>query len=268
MLNIRNTFLAIVIFAAATSPALSQLSNETADAYIRLAEEHRKNYIPDSAVFYYEKAADTIQPDENPEQFVNVCNQIGIILTRQDKYDTAKEYLNKALLVGISALDSNNLTVAVTYLSLGVVFNAEENYKDALRNHNKALAIRLSKLGENHSDVATSYGNIGNVQLNYGNIDKSVEAHTKAMQIREKLFGPDSPEIAESYKGLGNAYKAKKDYALSIEYHQKALQNKIKQRGPKHKDLIRYYKNLSEVYYLMGNNQEGDFYKLKAEEIQ
>ena len=96
---------------------------------------------------------------------------------------------------------------------------------------------------------------------------KSIEAHVKAMNIREKLFGAGSPEIAESYTGLGNAYRELKDYQRSVMYFEKALQNKIAQRGKDHKDLVRYYKNASDVYYLTGNQSQGDTYKAKADEI-
>ena len=239
-----------------------------ADEYNKLAENHKKNSRPDSAIIYYEKASLEFQASNNMEGFVNTYNQICIILTRQDQYEKAKEYLNKALSTGLSTLDSNNLITATTYISLGVVYNEEKNYNQSLTYHNKALSIRLLKLGEYHVDVATSYGNIGNVYLNSKNYDKSIEAHSKAMQIREKLFGKASAEIVESFYGLGNAYKEKKEYSISLEYYEKSLKNKIAQRGEGHKDLVKFYKKMSDVYYLMGNNKQGDFYKIKAEEIK
>jgi tetratricopeptide (TPR) repeat protein len=115
--------------------------------------------------------------------------------------------------------------------------------------------------------VATSYGNIGNVYRRKGDFDKSIVAHLKAMKIREKVFGEESAEIIESYTGLGNAYREKRDYKKSLMYFEKALNNKIKQRGQGHKDLVRFYTNISEVYYLTGNKEQGDFYKIKSEEI-
>ena len=253
------------LFLFASIKVIGQNSS-LAVAYIVKAEEYKQNQLPDSAIVFYEKAAIESQTIGNTEQYVDCYNQIGIILTRQDKYEKAKSYLNKALSTGLSALDTNSLTIATTYISLGVVYNAEENYSQSLIYHFKALSIRLQQLGEWDTQVATSYGNIGNVYRNNKEFDKSIDAHLKAMQIRKKLFGDLSVPIIDSYVGLGNAYKEKKEFTISLDYFEKALKNKIIQRGEGHKDLAKYYKYVSDVYYLMDNKEQGDFYKSKSEE--
>jgi tetratricopeptide (TPR) repeat protein len=262
-MQIYSTLIILIFFTL----HLTAQDNFTPDEYMRLAENYKKVSKPDSAILYFEKAAALFQTTNNYESQVNALNQIGIILTRQDKYEISKKYLDQALLLGQSKLDSGSLFLATTYISLGVLHAAEENYKESLVFHNKALAIRLSKLGENHSDVATSYGNIGNVYFRSKDYSQAIEAHLMAMNIREKLFGPESPEITQSYTNLGNAYKEQKDYTTSLSFYLKALKNKIKLRGLKHKELIPCYNNLKDVYYLMGDMEQGDFNKQKAEEI-
>ncbi|MGB4970988.1 MAG: tetratricopeptide repeat protein [Saprospiraceae bacterium] len=243
-------------------------NNPIADDYIRIADDFKKNSKPDSAIIYYEKASVEFQALGNIEKFISAYNQIGIILTRQDKYEQAKTYLEKGLSTGLSSLDTNNLVIAMTYISLGVIYNAEENYDLSLICHYKALAIRLLKLGAYDAEVATSYGNIGNVHRNNKEFDKSIEAHLKAMKIREKIFGLTSAEIIESYVGLGNTYREKTDYSTSLVYFESALKNKITQRREGHKDLVKFYKYISDVYYLMGNKLKGDEYKIIYAEIE
>src|SRR5688572_9315528 len=242
-------------------------SSSLAVAYVVEAEEFKQNQLTDSAIIFYEKAAIEFQIIGNTENYVDCYNQIGIILTRQDKYEKAKSYLDKALSTGLSSLDSNNLVIATTYISLGVIYNAEEKYVQSLTYHFKALSIRLQQLGEWNAQVATSYGNIGNVYRNNKEFEKSIDAHLKAMQIRQKLFGDSSVQIIDSYVGLGNSYREKKEYTTSLDYFEKALRNKIIQRGEGHKDLAKYYKNISDVYFLMKNKEQGDFYKNKSEEV-
>lgn len=254
-------------FICLSSNSFAEQNDSLAYKYFGLAEDYKKNSKTDSAIIYFEKASVEFKTSKKSEGFVNCYNQIGVMLTRQDQYEKAKEYLNKALNVGLSALDSNDLAIGTTYISLGVVYAAEENYDISLIYHNKALAIRLLKLGDYHSDVATSYGNIGNVYLRSKNFDKSIETHLKAMQIREKLFGRSSTEITQSYFHLGTAYKEKGEYKTSLEYFEKALQNKIEQRGSGHKDLVKIYNSISDVYNLMDNKEQGNLYKAKAEAI-
>ena len=237
----------------------------TAEEYVNQAEVARKSSQPDVAVDLYEKAAVAFKASGNTEGFVDACNQLGIILTRQDKYEKAKTYLDQALSTGLASLEPNHLLVATTYISLGVVYNAEEKYGPSLEAHHKALSIRLLKLGENDASVATSYGNIGNVHLNNKAYDKAIDAHLKAMKIRKSLFGETSAEITQSFTHLGRAYREKKDYATSLEYFEKALKNKTQEKGEGHKELASYYKNISDIHYLMNNKETGDLYKARAE---
>ena len=256
-----------ILFLFATINICNAQTVSHGDEFVRLAEEYKRNQNPDSAFINYEKATVEFQKTGDSEKLVNSLNQMGIILTRQDQYEKAKVYLDKALLHGQTALDSNNLLIATTYLSLGVVHAAEGNFDQSLICHHKALSMRLLKLGENHADVATSYGNIGNVYLRSKDFDKSIEAHLKAKKIREDLFGKTGAEVTQSYTHLGNAYREKGNYKASLEYFEKALQNKILQQGEGHKDLARFYKNISEVYYLMENKEQGDIFKAKSENL-
>ena len=212
------------------------------------AIDFRKNMKPDSAIVYYEKAS---------MEF----NKLGNIGKLIDSYNYQVFELSKEA-------NSNNLDIAMTYISLGVIYNAEENYEQSLIYHYKALNIRLIKLGANHADVATSYGNIGNVHLNNKDYDLSIDAHLKALSIREKVFGPNSAEIIESYVGLGNTYRESKAFDTALEYFEKALKNKIIQRGEGHKDLVKFYKYISDVCYLKGDQLKGDEYKTKYKEIE
>jgi tetratricopeptide (TPR) repeat protein len=239
-----------------------------AEGLLKIADEFRSRSDPDSAIVYYEKSAIEFNKNGNTEKTINSYNQIGTILNRQDKYEKAKTYLEKALAIGLSSNTANSLAIATTYITLGVTYGAENQFEQSLIYHNKALSIRLLKLGKYSSDVATSYGNIGNVYFRKKDYDKSIEAHLNAKQIREKIFGKNSTEAAQSYTFLGNAYKEKKSYKKSLNYYKKALVNKIEQLGQGHKDLVRYYKNVGEIYSLMGDKLRSDEYRIKAEEIE
>ncbi len=254
----------VILFLAGT---LNAQSDSVAGEYLRMADDFRKNAVPDSAVIYYEKASSEFRQLNQVEQFVNSCNQAAAVLTRQDNYPEAKLYLNKALAAGLASLDTNHPVIAGTYIAYGVIYSAEENYPLSLEYHRKALNIRLQKYGKNHADVATSYGNIGNVYFNSNDYEKAIENHLKALKIREKLFGKSGVEVIQSYTNLGNAYRESKNYKKAISYYEKALTNKIKQVGEKHKDLAKFYKNLSDTYFLKGDKTNGELYKSKSDEM-
>jgi tetratricopeptide (TPR) repeat protein/thiol-disulfide isomerase/thioredoxin len=252
-MKVSRVVIVIVVMVFAAMPSMYAQTGPNADDYTRMAEEFRKSQEPDSAVLYYGKAAQQYKASGDEENVVHAYTQMGVILTRQDDYDKAQAYLDQAIATGISALDTNSLTLATTYISLGVNYAAKEEFEKSLFCHFKALEIRLRQLGENDTQVATSYGNIGNVYFRMKEYDLAIEAHLKAMRIREALFGTHGTEVVQSYTNLGNAYKGKGDYPLALKYYQAALENKTLQLGIGHKDLARYGQAVVEVLDLMKN---------------
>lgn len=251
----KQTTIILLLFISILFNPLSGQNSLSPDAYLNIAEAYKSKQVPDSALVYYSLAAAAFESENKVEKSIDVYNQMGILLTRQDKYPQALEYLNKALALGQKYPEKHPLGIATTYISFGVVFNAQNQFDLSLEHHFKALKIREDILGPDHEDVATSYGNIGNVQRNNGEFDLSIEAHRKAMSIREKIFGAESPQIVESYVGLGRAFKEKKDYTKALDYFQKALKNKKLQFGDSAKDLSRFHKYISDTYYAMGDTE-------------
>jgi tetratricopeptide (TPR) repeat protein len=243
-------------------------SGATAEEYLRRAEAFYGKAQPDEAIANYEMAAAGFQKLGNVEKLVHSLNQIGVVLTRQDQYARARDYLDRALATGLPVLGAGDLLVANTYIALGVVYSAEGQFDRSLEMHNLALGIRRARLGEFDASVATSYGNIGNVHFRKQEYDRAIEAHALAMKIRAKVFRPDGPEIVESYRGLGNAYREKKDYARALEFFQMALANKVAQLGEGHRDLGRFYRYVSEVHGLTGNAALAEQYRSKADSLE
>lgn len=219
----------------------------------------------DSSVLLFQKAAEGYLAVRSYEKAVNSLNQSGALLTRQDKYDPALADLNLALKTGQKHLDKNNLTLASTLVALGVVFNARKEYEKSLSVHHKALNIRLTRSGRVNADVATSYGNIGNVYFNDGQMDKAIKNHSEALSIRKELFGEDGSELVQSYVNLGKSLLENKMYQDALNSYQSAMKIRLKQTGPTPKDLPGIYKRISDIYYLLGNNKEGEAFKIKSE---
>jgi tetratricopeptide (TPR) repeat protein len=250
-----------VLFFAGSPAVIVAQNIVTGDNYATTAERFRIKGDPDSAMYYLKKAAEFYQQSGEIERLVNTYNQVGIIYTRQDKYDSARKYLEAARDFLPTMPEGNTLPAATTFISLGVLYAAEKDYDLSLQQHFKSLAIRQALLGNVHADIATNYGNIGNVYLRKIQADSAVYFNRQALEIRDKLFGENSVEIIESYNGLANAYKARKEYATALSFYEKALANKILQRGAAHKDVARFYTNVSDVYFLMGKNEKGTHYK-------
>lgn len=246
---------------------ISGQNSSVADQAYKMGDEFKMKALPDSAIFYYKKAALYYKIEKETVKLMSAYNQLGTLLINKAQFEEARMYFGMADVQGKTLPDTNDLLRAASLSGIGTVYSSVSDFKGSLVFHERALAIRVLKSGQNDADVATSYGNIGNVYLNLKNYDQSIAAHLKAKEIREKLFGVKSTEITQTYYSLGLAYREEHQYDTSLEYFQKALKNKIDQLGPEHKDLVKYYEAVSSVYYLMGNTAQGDVYKAKASEL-
>lgn len=81
-----NNLALLAILVASTSYLLAQ---SPSDRYIHLADGFKQNAQPDSALLYYDKASLEFQKLGDFEKLANAYNQMGVILTRQDKYESA-----------------------------------------------------------------------------------------------------------------------------------------------------------------------------------
>ncbi len=258
---------ALFILLVAHLNIISAQNSSIADQAYKTGDEFKLKALPDSAIFYYKKAALYYKIEKETVKLMSAYNQLGTLLINKAQFEEARMYFGMADVQGKTLPDTNDLIRATSLTGIGTVYSSVGDFKGSLVFHQRALAIRVLKSGENNADVATSYGNIGNVYLNLKNYDQSIAAHLKAKEIREKLFGAKSVEITQTYYSLGLAYKEKQAYDTSLDYFQKALKNKIDQLGPEHKDLAKYYEAISGVYYLMGNKEQGDIYKGKVNEL-
>ncbi len=260
--------LRLPFFCIALLISLQSISQSEAKNYLLKGDTFRKNQQSDSAIFYYRKSGNSYLKSDSIPQCVEAWNQVGVILTRQDRYEEAKQILDSALTLGLTLKNEESLALASTYVCLGVIYSAEENYDQSLRNHFAALSIRLTYRGNYHTDVATSYGNLGNVFFNMTFYNSAVFYHSKALEIRDSLFGPESVEITQSYLGLGNSYRELGQFDSAILNFEKMLNVRIQIKGTNHKDLIPVYEKLSQVYLLDNNAEKALHYQSLADAIK
>ena len=142
------TIIVLAFFAILSINTANGQADTVAEDLLKTADEFKNKSQPDNAIVYYEKSAIEFQKNGNTEKAINAYNQIGTLLNRQDKYDQAKSYLEKALAIGLSLDDKNSLAIATTYITLGVTYGAENQFEQSLIYHNKSLSIRLLKLGK------------------------------------------------------------------------------------------------------------------------
>ena len=167
-----------------------ELANQDAFRYIGLHFYGREEY--DSALFYYNKAVESIEKMENGA--TSVTNPDGY---SEREIDDAQSAL---------------------YGTLGNLYNMMDDLPKAMEYYEKAGAI-FEKYGWNESNSILYY-NIGETWVDAGEPKKAKPAYEKALKYA--LASGDSLMIANVYKGFGNLYSYQGKTTKALRYLQKA----------------------------------------------
>jgi protein O-GlcNAc transferase len=180
-------------------------------------------------------------------------NYIGILYYQLGNYDSAIEYIKKALELNPTAdayynlgniykeygqlsdalsyfqkaleLDPNN---ADAFNNEGIIYKDKKEYDEAITCFKKAI-----QLNPNH---VISYYNLGVVYKDKNQLDDAISCFNKALEL--------NPNSIAAYYNLGNIFQQKKQIDDAIVYYQKAIQ-----LNPNYADV---YYNLGLLYQEKG----------------
>ena len=186
---------------------------------------------------------------------------LGIVSKALGEYGKAKEYLEKALAITIEI--GHRAEQAANYGNLGAVSQSLGEYEKANEYLEKSLAIKI-KLG-NRAGQAADYGNLGTVFYSLGQYDKSKDYFKKALALSRETG--DRAGEAVHYGNLGAAFHSLGECDIAKDYFEKALS--INRDIGDLQNEIRWLCNLSEVKLSQGKIREGyDYLLLSMEKSQ
>ena len=239
---------------------LNELENEKQDTskiklYLKIGKEYQHT-IPDTALFYYQKALD-ISKNITTKKFIAQCSKyIGIIHLYQGSYNKAIEYFLKQLKIAEELGDEKGMSSC--YNNIGFVHTKKGSYDKAIEYHHKSLKMD-EELGDKLG-ISNSYNNIGVVHHYQGSYDKAIEYYLKSLIITEKLG--DKLRISNSYNNIGVFYEKQGSFAKdpkirtekydkAVEYYLKSL--KIREELGDKNGMTKSYHNIGFIHQEQGS---------------
>ncbi|GAB5418892.1 MAG: hypothetical protein Crog4KO_01270 [Crocinitomicaceae bacterium] len=143
----------------------------------------------DNALKYYFKALDAFEEVGDEEGIGMVMNNIGVMLTNQEDFEDAHDYLLKALEIK-KKIDPNG--VAKNYMNLGVNYDERGDQVKAMENYRMALAV--AERNQDHDDMATVYNNIGSIYHGAAVYDSAIPYLRLAVQ-HYQIYGDEMGEL-------------------------------------------------------------------------
>ena len=107
--------------------------------YLELGDQY-KYTIPDTALFYYQKAFD-ISKSINTKNFIAQCSyKIGIVHRNIGSYDESIKHFLRALKIKVELEDKNGMSMC--FIKIGSVHYYQGSYDKAIEYYLKALKLK------------------------------------------------------------------------------------------------------------------------------
>jgi two-component system, sensor histidine kinase PdtaS len=208
----------------------------------------------DSAIFYYNKAADYFEKSGNElEQGMNLVN-IGILLMDQGNLTRAETEYKKAEAIFEKA--KNNYYLGSVYINIAQIHNEKKDTDSSYYYYEKALILALETNSSIH--IGTIYQSLGILDDIKGDYVKAANRLEKSHQIFMDLGYKRS--IAENHYAFSDVYIHLKNYSKAEGYLNKAL---LLAKQVDNVDLrMNVYDKFIKLYALRNNKEE--LYKYHA----
>jgi len=213
-----------------------------------IADSLFENNTYESALTYYQKAADLYHSDKKWEQEVICLNGAGNAMRENREYGNAIEILNKSLDLGLKHLEENNEHLANTFHLKCLTYWSKGDYYQASFSEEEAVKRWKIIYGDKSYNVAKGYNNIGLCNKNTGRFDKALDYFKNALSIDENVLDSLHPDIASIINNISVVYKIKGDYDQALNYSKRAINITLNTHPVDSILLANKYNNIGMIY--------------------
>jgi diguanylate cyclase (GGDEF)-like protein len=211
------------------------------------------------ALDYFLRAYETVPDDREAELVSNILLNIGTTFQRMENWPLAREFTEKALVVGNEAGD--RLIEARCLLALGRIAHTSDDAAGAESSFLKALEV-AGKLKSEKIKVEVLL-ELGSLHAAANRPQKALECYDAALLGAERLSAKDL--IHQAYERLSEAHEALQDYKTALDYYRRFARYERELLG---EDTTRKIKNITVQYEIEKSRQEAEIYRLRNTELK
>jgi len=213
----------VVVFAFVVKqedqPGPNRADEISPDSLMGKANEMGK-LQPDSAIFYYEKAALGFQKQGAWAEWFDCINKVRDLYKTARKYQASIDYMRKASHTALTQIGETDTITAKVFTRLGTAYDLAGKYDSALIAYSKAVSV-FEKYRIEDGTVATLQKNIGNIYGRRMDYQQATDHLGEALRIRLQLS--DHAVAARIYNDLGVVYQNWKDFPKALDQYNLAL---------------------------------------------
>lgn len=248
-----------------------------ASAYRNIALTYLSIEDFNNAVKYINKSVEALNAKKEEKLLAKALLVKGIILSKQENYDEALYYFNRALYLNSFIENKEGMIATYRYIgehytNLGLLQKAQDNYRKALQlsidiEFNKLIGVILTLIGHNYQlegklNKALNYNRKAlQARIEYGNIAMEGSSY---INIGSILMMDKQLDSAEHYlmKGL-ELVKKVKNYKIIETCYQKLYQLALERKN--YKKALQFQKYMSHAHdSVMTDNKSRELSELEA----
>ncbi|RDD39302.1 Nephrocystin-3 [Trichoplax sp. H2] len=199
---------------------------DMANCYLKENELMKASLRREIADILSKKLLDEIKLEQLGDDHLEIATlygNIGLVYSKQGKYDEALSMYNKSLKIKLAHLGNNHPSIATVYNGIGLVYYYLGKYDDALSVYKESLKVEQAQLGDNHPRIATTC-NIGLTYYKLDNFNDALSMYKKSVRIRLATLGENHPDTALSFRNQAQVNYQQSNYRQAISFYQKVHQ--------------------------------------------
>lgn len=227
-----------------------------ANALINVGYLFNNKGILDSAVEYYQKAADIMKTLGDKNGVAATLNNIGYVYKSQGDILSALDNYHQSLRIYESINDSTGIANAIN--NLAIIYNRQGDLKTAIAYNLKSLAIN-EKL-KNYRGVEITMGNLASLYRKTNKYEIALDYLNKAMKLQNEIG--DKAGIGYSYTSIGTILEDQHKDDEALKYHLKSYDIFLELQDKQ--GLTDATINLGTIYMKLGDEVKAEQFAQKA----
>lgn len=201
------------------------------------------------------------------EQTAESLKELGLLLTRMQKYHISDSLLSEALKIYRRISPDNNKAIAAVLNSKAYNYRYSKEYGKAHELYQKAFNLWKKEYGNLHPQVAEGANDLAMINKQEGNLAVADSLYQFSLNILTQLYDGSHPNIALVLDNLGSLRRAQGNVEDAEFYYKKALSMSRSLFKPNHPRIASYLNNLASLYFAMEKYQEAEKLWLQVVEI-
>jgi tetratricopeptide (TPR) repeat protein len=190
------------------------------------------------------------------EEIARNYYKIGKHFRERVQYQSAIEYLNKAIAEYQKLFGRENTNLAACLNELAIVCHSQGKYEDAVVLYKEALIIDENTIGKENSIYALRLNNLAFVYQLQDKNDEAIKLLKQSLAIIEKTISKEHPDYAICLGNLAKIYTSQGEFELAEKNNLEALKIFEESVGKLHPYYATCLGDLANVYYSQAKYDE------------